>query len=123
MLSSRDEGVPEDTTNGLTPLVRLVLWDYERGSVPYDIAFVLVLLALFLVPVLVSPVSPLWAQDTGEEPVEPVEPVEGDAEAAAEPEVVITEDQVERILNSPAAQSLTRSRPKRKKKAEVDPLT
>ena len=50
MLSSPDEGGLEDGTKGLSPFVRLVLWDYERGSVPYDIAFVLVLLALFLVP-------------------------------------------------------------------------
>jgi hypothetical protein len=34
----------------LSPLVRFLLWDYERGSFPYDIAFVLVLLALLLVP-------------------------------------------------------------------------
>ncbi len=34
----------------LSPLVRFILWDYERGSLPYDVAFVLVLLALLLVP-------------------------------------------------------------------------
>ena len=34
----------------LTPIVRFLLWDYERGSVAYDVAFVLVLLAVLLVP-------------------------------------------------------------------------
>ena len=34
----------------LTPLVRLVLWDYERGSVAYDLACLAVLLLLLLVP-------------------------------------------------------------------------
>jgi hypothetical protein len=34
----------------LSPLVRFLLWDYERGSLPYDIAFWLVLLTLLLVP-------------------------------------------------------------------------
>jgi hypothetical protein len=34
----------------LTPLVRLLLWDYERDSLAYDVAFVLVLLVILLVP-------------------------------------------------------------------------
>jgi hypothetical protein len=34
----------------LTPLVRFLLWDYERGSLAYDVAFVLVLVAVLLVP-------------------------------------------------------------------------
>ncbi len=50
MLSSPDDRAREHQTSGLSPLVRLVLWDYERGSLPYDIAFLLILLALFLVP-------------------------------------------------------------------------
>lgn len=50
MLSSSGGSGSEAGTTGLSPLVRLLLWDYERGSVPYDVAFVLVLLALFLVP-------------------------------------------------------------------------
>jgi hypothetical protein len=35
---------------GLTPLVRFLLWDYERGSLAYDLALVVVLLAVLLVP-------------------------------------------------------------------------
>ncbi len=50
MLSSPDDRAREHQTSGLSPLVRLVLWDYERGSLPYDIAFLVILLALFLVP-------------------------------------------------------------------------
>ena len=50
MLSPSDENVPDDRTRAPSPLVRFVLWDYERGSLPYDIALVLALLALFLVP-------------------------------------------------------------------------
>jgi len=34
----------------LSPLVRFLLWDYERGSLAYDVAFVLVLLVLLAVP-------------------------------------------------------------------------
>ena len=34
----------------ITPLVRFLLWDYERGSLAYDVAFVVVLLAVVLVP-------------------------------------------------------------------------
>ena len=34
----------------LTPFVRFLLWDYDRGSLAYDVACVVVLLALFLVP-------------------------------------------------------------------------
>jgi hypothetical protein len=34
----------------LTPLVRLLLWDYERGSLAYDLAFIVVFLVLLLVP-------------------------------------------------------------------------
>jgi hypothetical protein len=36
----------------LSPLARLLLWDYERGSLAYDIACLLVLLLLLLVPSL-----------------------------------------------------------------------
>jgi hypothetical protein len=36
--------------SGLSPRARLLLWDYERGSVPYDVlCFVLVIL-VFAVP-------------------------------------------------------------------------
>jgi hypothetical protein len=31
-------------------LVRLLLWDYARGSLAYDLAFLLVVLLLMLVP-------------------------------------------------------------------------
>jgi hypothetical protein len=34
----------------LTPFVRFLLWDYERGSLAYDVAFVVVLLVVLLVP-------------------------------------------------------------------------
>jgi hypothetical protein len=34
----------------LSPAVRLLLWDYARGSLAYDIAFVLVVALLLLVP-------------------------------------------------------------------------
>jgi hypothetical protein len=40
----------------LTPRVRLLLWDYERGSLAYDLLCLLVLLFLALVP-------PLWLGD------------------------------------------------------------
>jgi hypothetical protein len=45
----------------LSRLARFVLWDYERGSVPYDVAFVLVLLTLLLVPGAYWG-DPLWLQ-------------------------------------------------------------
>ena len=35
----------------LSPLVRFLLWDYARGSVPYDLALLLVALLVLLVPV------------------------------------------------------------------------
>ena len=50
MLSSPDSPAPVDRSVTLSPLVRFLLWDYERGSLPYEIALVLVLLALLLVP-------------------------------------------------------------------------
>jgi hypothetical protein len=51
----------ERSKMALSPLVRLLLWDYERGSIPYDVAFVLVLLALLLVPGGYWG-DPLWVQ-------------------------------------------------------------
>ena len=50
MLSSQDSPAPVDRKTTLSPVVRFLLWDYDRGSLPYDIAVVLVLLALVLVP-------------------------------------------------------------------------
>jgi len=39
----------------------LLLWDYKRGSLAYDIAFVLVLLVLLLVPGAFWG-DPLWSR-------------------------------------------------------------
>ncbi|HUG54227.1 MAG TPA: hypothetical protein VMR21_11525 [Vicinamibacteria bacterium] len=40
----------------LAPLSRLLLWDYDRGSLPYDMLCVLMLLFLLAVP-------PEWLRD------------------------------------------------------------
>jgi hypothetical protein len=40
----------EPGASRLTPLVRVLLWDYERGSVAYDLALLVVALVLGLVP-------------------------------------------------------------------------
>ena len=40
----------------LLPVSRLLLWDYGRGSLPYDVLCVLLLLLVFLVP-------PSWLGD------------------------------------------------------------
>ena len=45
----------------LSPLVRLLLWDYDRGSVAYDAAVVVVILILLLVPASFWG-DPLWPQ-------------------------------------------------------------
>lgn len=42
-------------------LVRLLLWDYARGSLAYDLAFVAVILLLLLVPGGFWG-DPLWGQ-------------------------------------------------------------
>lgn len=34
----------------LTPLVRVLLWDYDRGSLPYEVACLLVVLLFAFVP-------------------------------------------------------------------------
>lgn len=34
----------------LSPMMRLLLWDFERGSVAYDLAFLVVALLVVLVP-------------------------------------------------------------------------
>jgi hypothetical protein len=36
---------------GLSPRARLLLWDFSRGSLAYDLLLVVVLALLFLVPV------------------------------------------------------------------------
>lgn len=40
----------EPRASTLRPLARLLLWDYERTSLAYEIALVLVILILLLVP-------------------------------------------------------------------------
>jgi hypothetical protein len=42
--------VPRRPPAPLTPLVRFLLWDYDRGSLPFDLACLLVFLLLLLVP-------------------------------------------------------------------------
>lgn len=37
-------------TARLTPVARFLLWDYDRGSVPYDVLVALLLLLLIAVP-------------------------------------------------------------------------
>ena len=36
--------------NGLSPRARLLLWDYERGSVPYDLLCLLLVILVFAMP-------------------------------------------------------------------------
>ena len=36
--------------SGLSRRARLLLWDYERGSVPYDVLCLLLLILVFAVP-------------------------------------------------------------------------
>jgi len=43
--------LPEETgETGLGPLVRLLLWDHDRGSLAYEIAVLILLLVLLLTP-------------------------------------------------------------------------
>jgi hypothetical protein len=37
-------------TARLAPLARFLLWDYDRGSVPYDVLVAVMLLLLIVVP-------------------------------------------------------------------------
>ncbi len=39
-----------EASRTLAPRVRLLLWDYERGSQAYDIAFLVAVLIVLLVP-------------------------------------------------------------------------
>ena len=41
---------PEAGSSQLTRVVRLLLWDYSRGSAAYDLALLLVVLVVLLVP-------------------------------------------------------------------------
>jgi hypothetical protein len=41
---------PESDKIPLTPAVRLLLWDFERGTLPYELACLLVLVLLLAVP-------------------------------------------------------------------------
>lgn len=43
-------------TMKLSNLTRLLLWDFERGSVPYDVVCLLLLILLLLV-------NPTWLSD------------------------------------------------------------
>jgi hypothetical protein len=43
-------GVSEESRVRRGPAVRLLLWDYGRGSFAYDVAFVVVVLLVLLVP-------------------------------------------------------------------------
>ena len=42
--------VSEESRGRRGPAVRLLLWDYGRGSFAYDLAFVVVVLLVLLVP-------------------------------------------------------------------------
>jgi len=42
--------VSEESRARRSETVRLLLWDYGRGSLAYDVAFVLVILLILLVP-------------------------------------------------------------------------
>jgi hypothetical protein len=47
--------------NGLSPRARLLLWDHARGSVPYDLLCLFLLVVVFAVP----PTwwgDPMWAR-------------------------------------------------------------
>ena len=55
------QGTEEGPKMTLSPLVRFLLWDYERGSLAYDVAFVLVLVVLLVVPGGFWS-DPLWVQ-------------------------------------------------------------
>ena len=41
----------DDAKEGLSPRARLLLWDYSRGSLAYDLLLAVVLALIFLVPV------------------------------------------------------------------------
>jgi hypothetical protein len=41
----------QDTKEGLSPRARLLLWDYSRGSLAYDLLLLVVFVLLLLVPV------------------------------------------------------------------------
>ena len=45
-----DPEVIEESRVRRSEAVRLLLWDYARGSVAYDVAFVVVVLLVLLVP-------------------------------------------------------------------------
>jgi hypothetical protein len=42
--------VSDDSRAKRSARVRLLLWDYARGSIAYDLAFVVVVLLILLVP-------------------------------------------------------------------------
>jgi hypothetical protein len=36
--------------SGLSGIARVLLWDYERGSIPYDLLVLLMIALVFLIP-------------------------------------------------------------------------
>ena len=50
MVNSPDSAPAPPVASTLRPLARLLLWDYDRGSPAYDLALVVVILILLLVP-------------------------------------------------------------------------
>ncbi|HET8645845.1 MAG TPA: hypothetical protein VFO85_10170 [Vicinamibacteria bacterium] len=46
----------QEAKEGLSPVARLLLWDFSRGSLAYDILLLVVLVLLLLVP-------PSWWND------------------------------------------------------------
>jgi hypothetical protein len=45
-----DDPAGREVAVKLSPAVRLLLWDYARGSLAYDVAFVVVVAIVLLVP-------------------------------------------------------------------------
>jgi hypothetical protein len=50
MVNAPDSAPAPPASSTLRPLARLLLWDYDRGSPAYDLALVVVILILLLVP-------------------------------------------------------------------------
>jgi hypothetical protein len=48
-------------TSDLSPRARLLLWDYQRGSLPYDLLCLLLFLMVFAVPPSWW-ADPMWAR-------------------------------------------------------------
>ena len=50
MVKPSDSTPETPAASTLRPLVRFLLWDYHRGSPAYEVALILVILILLLVP-------------------------------------------------------------------------